>query len=118
MFNVSAESDVHIVLGGPGFSDYGSHWLEYPDLDHAIRGEAESSFLLHLKRLEEDGDIRAVPGCMYREALAPHEVPRDLVDDLDATAFPAYELVNLVKYPERDISPAILTKRGCAFRRS
>ncbi len=37
------------------------------------------------------------------------------MDDLDATAFPAYQLFDLEKYDQPGISPAIVTKRGCAF---
>jgi radical SAM superfamily enzyme YgiQ (UPF0313 family) len=113
---IKRTSDAHIVLGGPGFNYYGRDWLEYLDLDYGIRGEAEFSFPLYLERLEEGGDIYSVPGCIYRKDGRIHQVPRELVDDLDATAFPAYELFDLTKYAERGISPAILTKRGCAFR--
>ena len=42
--------------------------------------------------------------------------PRQLVENLDETAFPAYELFDLERYYQHGISPAILTKRGCAFR--
>jgi radical SAM superfamily enzyme YgiQ (UPF0313 family) len=109
-------SDAHIVLGGPGFNYYGRDWLEYLDLDYGIRGEAEHSFPLYLKRLKEGGDIHSVPGCIFRKDGRFREVPRDLIDHLDTTAFPAYELFDLDKYFEHNISPAIFTKRGCAFR--
>ena len=109
-------SSAHVVLGGPGFNYYGRHWLEYLDLDYGIRGEAELSFPLYLKRLEEGGDIYSVPGCIFRKDSRISKVPRELVANLDATAFPAYELFDLDKYYEHNISPAIVTKRGCAFR--
>lgn len=109
-------SCAHIVLGGPGFNYFGRDWLEYLDLDYGIRGEAELSFPLSLEKLEEGGSIYSVPGCIYTKDGRIHQVPRELVDDLDATAFPAYEMFDLPKYADRGISPAILTKRGCAFR--
>ena len=109
-------SSAHVVLGGPGFNYYGRDWLEYLDLDYGIRGEAELSFPLYLKRLEEGGDIYSVPGCIFRKDGRLSKVPRELVANLDATAFPAYELFDLDKYYEHNISPAIVTKRGCAFR--
>ena len=59
-------SDAHIVLGGPGFNYYGPDWLSYLDLDYGIRGEAEHSFPLYLERLETQGDIHSVPGCVFR----------------------------------------------------
>jgi len=113
---ISRISDAHIVLGGPGFNYYGPSWLEYLNLDYGIRGEAEVSFPQYLKRLEEGEDIHSVPGCVFRVDDHFVKVPREFVDNLDATAFPAYELFDLNKYYDRGISPAIVTKRGCAFR--
>jgi pyruvate-formate lyase-activating enzyme len=109
-------SSAPIVLGGSGFNYYGRDWLEYLDLDYGIRGEAEFSFPLYLKRLEEGGDIYSVPGCIFRKDGHISKVPRELIANLDATALPAYELFGLDKYYEHNISPAIVTKRGCAFR--
>jgi len=109
-------SKAHIILGGPGFNYYGRDWLDYLDLDYGIRGEADFSFPLYLKKLEDGGDITTVPGSIFLREGRVFEVPRELVDNLDATAFPAYELFDLDKYYEHNISPAILTKRGCAFR--
>lgn len=105
-----------IILGGPGFNYYARDWLEYLDLDYGIRGEADLSFPLYLDRLEKGGDLTSVPGCIYRHDGQIYKVPRKMVADLDATAFPAYELFDLERYSQHGISPAILTKRGCAFR--
>ena len=57
-----------------------------------------------------------MPGCIHRRDGQFLKVPRQLVADLDDTAFPAYELFDLERYYQQGISPAILTKRGCAFR--
>jgi radical SAM superfamily enzyme YgiQ (UPF0313 family) len=105
-----------IILGGPGFNYYARDWLEYLDLDYGIRGEADFSFPLYLDRLEKGGDLTTVPGCIYRRDGQFQKVPRDLVNTLDETAFPAYELCDLERYQQHGISPGILTKRGCAFR--
>jgi radical SAM superfamily enzyme YgiQ (UPF0313 family) len=112
---IKQRSSAHIVLGGPGFNYYGRDWLEYLDLDYGIRGEAEFAFPLFLERLEEGGDIHSVPGCIYRKDGRIHKVPRELIQDLDATALPAYQLFDLDQYSEHNISAAIFTKRGCAF---
>ena len=108
-------SDAKVVLGGPGFNYYSPDWLEYLDLDYGIRGEGEVSFPLYLDKLQQGEDIHNVPGCVYRMNGQFVKVPREFVDNLDATAFPAYELFDLDKYYEHDISPAIVTKRGCGF---
>lgn len=113
---VRQATSVPIVLGGPGFNYYARDWLEYLDLDYGIRGEADFSFPLYLKRLEQGGDLTTVPGCVFRRDGQIHKVPREQVENLDETAFPAYELFDLDQYAKHGISPAILTKRGCAFR--
>ncbi|UCC88301.1 MAG: radical SAM protein [Anaerolineales bacterium] len=112
---IKQSSAAQIVLGGPGFNYYGRDWLEYLDLDYGIRGEAEFAFPLYLERLAEGGDIYAVPGCIYRKDGRFHKVPRELIEDLDTTALPAYQLFDLDQYFEHNISAAIFTKRGCAF---
>ena len=108
-------SDARIVLGGPGFNYYARDWLDYLDVDYGIRGEGEVSFPLYLKRLAEGGDIYSAPGCVSMRDGNFHAVSSGLVDDLDRAALPAYDLFDLEKYAERNITPAIFTKRGCAF---
>ena len=105
-----------IVLGGPGFNYFAIDWLEYLGLDYGICGEADFSFPLFLDRLEKGFDLSSIPGCVCRQHGRYLEAPRDLVEDLDQTAFPAYELLDLEQYHHRGIAPGILTKRGCAFQ--
>ena len=90
-------------------------WLEYLDLDYGIRGEAEESFPQYLSRMSEGGDIYTVPGCVFRKGSGFHSVSPCLVQDLDKQALPAYDLVDWQRYAERRITPAMMTKRGCAF---
>jgi hypothetical protein len=113
---VQRASSAPIVLGGPGFNYFGPAWLDYLGLDYGIRGEAERAFPLYLQRLAEGGDVYTVPGCITRQNGRFVKVARDLAPDLDDTAFPAYELFDLQAYAARGVSPAILTKRGCALR--
>jgi len=113
---IKQASNAQIILGGPGFNYYARDWLDYLQLDYGIRGEADLSFPLYLKRLEVGGDITTVPGCVFRRDGQIVKTSREFIENLDVTAFPAYELFDLDKYDEHNISPAILTKRGCAFR--
>jgi radical SAM superfamily enzyme YgiQ (UPF0313 family) len=112
---VRRNTDARIVLGGPGFNYYARDWLEYLDLDYGIRGEGEESFPLFLERLAEGGDIYTVPGCVFKAGTSYHSVSPHLVQDLDSQALPAYDLLDWLLYAERKITPAIFTKRGCAF---
>lgn len=109
-------TQARIVLGGCGFNYYGPEWLAYLDLDYGIRGEAEFSFPLYLKRLEAGQDIRTVPGCIFRENGSIAKIPREHIENLDGTALPAYDLFDLEKYAERNIAAGIFTKRGCGFQ--
>ncbi len=104
-----------IILGGPGFNYYAADWLEYLNLDYGIRGEADFSFPLYLERLESGGDLTSIPGAVFRANGQICKTARDQVQNLDATAMPAYELFDLAKYRDMGISPGIMTKRGCAF---
>jgi radical SAM superfamily enzyme YgiQ (UPF0313 family) len=112
---VRKNTNTRIVLGGPGFNYYARDWLEYLGLDYGIRGEGEESFPLFLCRLAEGGDIYSVPGCVFRKGSSYHAVSPCPVQDLDRQALPAYDLVDWQPYAGRKITPAILTKRGCAF---
>ena len=64
-----------IILGGPGFNSYARDWLEYLDLDYGIRGEADFSFPLYLKRLGEGGDIRYSPRMRFPQGWADRFSP-------------------------------------------
>ena len=94
-----------IILGGPGFNYYARDWLEYLDLDYGIRGEADRSFPLYLALLEQGADLTSVPGCICRRAGQIGKAPREMVENLDETAFPAYELFDLERYYQQGISP-------------
>jgi hypothetical protein len=112
---IKKSSEAHIILGGPGFNYYGPDWLNYLDLEYGIRGEADLSFPMYLNQLETGGDIHNISGCVYRANGGIEKTPKEFVEDLDATALPAYQLFDLVRYYQEGISPAIVTKRGCAF---
>ncbi len=112
---IRQNSSARIVLGGPGFNYYACDWLAYLDLDFGIRGEGEEAFPLYLALLSEGGDIQSVPGSVSRKNGGFHTIPPRLVEDLNSTALPAYDLFDLEQYVNHKITPAIFTKRGCAF---
>jgi radical SAM superfamily enzyme YgiQ (UPF0313 family) len=112
---VRQNSHARIILGGPGFNYYARDWLEYLDLDYGIRGEGEESFPMFLKRLAEGEDSFTVPGCTFRKGDSYHSVTPCPVGDLDRQALPAYDLLDWQLYAGKKITPAIFTKRGCAF---
>jgi radical SAM superfamily enzyme YgiQ (UPF0313 family) len=112
---IRQNTDTRIVLGGPGFSYFARDWLEYLDLDYGIRGEGEEAFPLFLKQLAEGGDIYSIPGCVFKAGSSYHSVSPRPVQNLDRQTLPAYDLVDWHPYADKKITPAIFTKRGCAF---
>ncbi len=112
---VRRSSTAPIIMGGPGFNYYARDWLEYLDLGYGIRGEGEEAFPLFLQKLSEGGDIYSVPGCVFIKNGSLYGNPPRPVQDLDSQALPAYDLLGWQPYAEKNIVPAIFTKRGCAF---
>jgi len=113
---VKKASRAHIVLGGSGFNNFGCEWLEYLELDYGIRGEGEVSFPLYLEELEKGGDIRTIPGSVYRENGDIHEVTKQFIEDLDGTPYAAFELFDIDAYRQLGTFPSLITKKGCPFR--
>jgi radical SAM superfamily enzyme YgiQ (UPF0313 family) len=113
---IRRSSPALIVLGGPGFNYYARDWLDYLGVDFGIRGEGEEAFPLFLERLAHGGDAGSVPGCVSRARGGTRAVAPRPVEDLDGAALPAYELFDMAGYAARSITPAVFTKRGCAFR--
>ena len=113
--SVTRISTAPVVLGGPAINNFGREWLEYLDLDFALRGEGELTFPRYLDMLDGGGDIHTIQGGVYREDGQLFEVPIEPVEDLDATPYPAFELFDLDAYRTMGCSPSIFTKRGCSF---
>jgi radical SAM superfamily enzyme YgiQ (UPF0313 family) len=113
---IKQHSEARIVLGGCGFNYYAENWLNYLDLDYGLRGEGEYAFPLYLKHLEEGGDLEIVPGAFFRKNGEFRKIKREWINDLDGTAYPAYDLFDSDAYRHRKIPFAVFTKRGCAFR--
>jgi radical SAM superfamily enzyme YgiQ (UPF0313 family) len=112
---IKANSNALIVLGGPGFSYYERDWLNYLDLDYGICGEGEESFTLFLKYLSQNKDVGSIPGCVVRKNGSFTKVAPKWIENLNTTALPAYDLFDLERYSKFSVSPALFTKRGCAF---
>jgi radical SAM superfamily enzyme YgiQ (UPF0313 family) len=112
---IRRHSTARVVLGGPGFNYYARDWLEYLDLDLGICGEGEEAFPLLLEALQWDGEPESIPGCMIRDANGFHHVPPRRITDLNCQGLPAYDLLDWDPYAASNITPAIFTKRGCAF---
>ena len=120
-----------IIVGGAHFAVLGQEFLqENKDVDAALAGEGEVSFLKLVKALENKTDFSGVPGLIYR-ALDNSEAifnKCELIKELDSLPMPAYHLVDMERYfhflehglftrpgtrGKRAIS--MITSRGCPF---
>ena len=91
----SKEKGKKVVAGGPAFT---SQPENYPDVDHLVLNEAETTLPLFLQDLEQ-GQARRV--------YASRERP-----SLDRTPIPDWSLIDMKKYA----SMAIQYSRGCPYK--
>lgn len=95
----------HITVGGPFVTALPLDTLRHhPDLDTAVIGEGEHSFLELLTMLASGQPATGIPGTVWRDAgglvLGP---PRARIGDLDGIASPF----------DHFTSPMVITSRGC-----
>jgi radical SAM superfamily enzyme YgiQ (UPF0313 family) len=112
---IKEQSMAHIILGGPGFSYYAHDWLEYLDLHCGICGEAEEIFPQYLQAVVEGADPRALAGCAFRDQHGCLVNPPHRPMNLNHQGLPGYDLLAWERYAVHNITPAVFTKRGCAF---
>lgn len=107
--------EAFVFLGGPQATAVDEQALAaVPELDAVLRGEADFAIRALLAALGEGSDLGAVPGLTWREAGGEvvRNAPAELIADLDAVPFPAYDL-----YPAELLKGgiAIDAGRGCPF---
>ncbi len=113
--------DVYTVLGGHQATFTAEPTLAcFPSVDAVVKGEAESTFPMLLRKLADASTLADVPGLVYRDGAELRVVDSapPLVD-LDALSRPAYHLVPpLSEYQYRPllVRANILTTRGCPMR--
>jgi radical SAM superfamily enzyme YgiQ (UPF0313 family) len=116
-----------IVAGGhpPTFS-FKNLLNHFPEIDVAVRGEGEATFLELVQRVEKGLDWRDVEGIAFRQdGEVVQTAPRPMRMDLDSIPFPARDNVESAGEPsavgwfrKRNLAPGtvILSSRGCPFR--
>lgn len=112
-----------IILGGPHVSALPAATLrEFPDFDIGVINEGEDTIVDILDRDRGMGDLRDVPGIIFRrgEELVLTEA-RPLIQDLDRLPMPAWDLIpDLATYYKpaphsyyQLPSSTLMTSRGC-----
>lgn len=122
-----ARPNVPVVFGGPYASCSWRSILRDRNVDAAVIGEGEETFLELVRTLDAGGDLSTVAGMAVRgpDGLARQAPDRPFITDLDAIPLPAWDLVDFANYDfsfanqylfvERR-NAVIFTSRGCPYR--
>lgn len=100
-----------IILGGPhpSATDPEEIFTDFPGVDYAIQGEAESSLPRLLSYLEGSPEnLEAIPGLVWREGEAVYVNPKFYEEDLDRLGHPASDKLDL----RRQLSSGLMEKTG------
>ncbi len=110
----------YIIIGGPHVSAYRSKiFIDIPEVDYALVGEAEYTFVSLIRNLQEKNfkAINKIPGIISREYCSA-ETP--IINDLDSLPFPARHLtpINKYIYSLSRYKPVftLMTSRGCPYQ--
>lgn len=111
---------LYTVAGGTHVASFKQKvFRDCKGLDFAVKREGELTFLqLINKIIQKEKDFETVKGLMYMKNGEFIETPDiEMIDDLDALPYPAYNLFDLKNYYawQRGVVP-IVTSRGCPFR--
>jgi radical SAM superfamily enzyme YgiQ (UPF0313 family) len=102
-----------MVLGGSGFSIIPEDVLDFCGLDLGIVGDGEESLPLLVRKLAAGGDVRSVPGLVYRDG-AGFKRSAPTWHDLTGNDVPSRRTVDNPRYLAEGGMGSIETKRGCS----
>ncbi len=90
---------VPVVIGGPYPSSDAETALADANIDLAVRGEGEITFVELVERLDRGQDLSGLAGLSHRkDGQLTNEQDRELIADLDQIPFPAWDLIELEKF--------------------
>lgn len=119
--------NIKVIVGGPHATTFYDIILKDPNVDYAVVGEGEMTFVELLDYLNDGADGAGIKGvaCLRNGELKFGGV-RPFIEDLDSLPFPAWDLVKLLPYSRRVInmqgllaaSPyaPLFTSRACPYR--
>ena len=107
--------NIKIIFGG-----------SHPSLDTSILKESFIDFLaigegeITLTELLNNRPLKEINGLAYKDKGIKVNKPRELIKDLDSLPTPAYNLLDICKYPSHPLSTrkpniSIITSRGCPY---
>lgn len=108
------------VIGGPHVTSFQELSFTQDEIDYAIMGYGEYSFYKLINALYFGGDIKEVPGLIYRKSgeLIKNRLNDDAVP-LDDLPFPDLTFVEYNKYRcpvgTQEVMASIVSSRGCPY---
>ena len=108
----------YIVMGGPHVSIFkDAVFSQCSEIDFAVYGEGEITFLELIKRLEGNEGLQDIKGLIRREGVS---FPREQIENLDSLPFPARHLLpnKFYKYvlSSKENVTTMFTSRGCPYK--
>ena len=114
--------DCLVVAGGTYFAHTVESTLDDGRIDVIVRGEGERTLVELLHHLDHRDAWPTIRGLAFRGGDGKPVItpPRELIDDLDTLAFPAYDLIDMSNYGRRSRNhPGLVSiehSRGCIDR--
>jgi len=111
-----------VVLGGPHPSVLAKETLEETKADYVIIGEGEETLLDLVKAIENQQDVKQIPGLISRNKK--EFIPRPLIKDLDSLPFLDWSALDPRNYKKAPhgaliknfpVAP-IISSRGCPYQ--
>lgn len=114
----SVNPAIATVIGGPHVTFRADETLtEHPELDIIVSGEGEEAIVDLVRALEQGGELRTIPGLVYREGpKIVHTGHKPPGIDVDTLPLPARHLLPLGRYRALNLSISMTTSRGCPFK--
>ena len=118
-----AKPGAFIVIGGPHpNSEMEKLFSESPDFDALVYGDGEYTIQEIAEKISKTQPLDGVKGIIFRKGKTlKKNPPREMIKDLDALPYPAFDLIDLHKYRPsvghyRKLPIGeIVTGRGCPF---
>lgn len=120
-----AEPVVPVVVGGPHATIAPDEVIADPRVDMLVRGEGEESLIDLIDRIQTGAELSDMPNLwLKRDGQIFKNDVRDLVQDMDALAFPKWDIwddrhfhehYHQVFSPEAAVFGDLETSRGCPY---
>ena len=126
MAQICKENGATVIAGGPEPVNYPEEYLSR-GVDVIISGEGEytlEDLIPHLVKHGPGGDMRCIPGVIYRDqdGVLVHTPAREQIKDLSAQPFPDRAAIDLPRYVDvwrthhGTGSVSLITARGCPYK--